>query len=62
MCVTYPEGVAGQWNQFEADLIVGTAALIAERLAPYMASQQTAWLWSEGLGIGNCSGVGAAVC
>lgn len=50
-CVTYPEGVAGQWNQFEADLTAGLAALIADRLAPHLATQPPEWLWAQGLGV-----------
>lgn len=51
MCVTYPEGVAGQWNQFEADLTAGVATLIADRMAPHLASQPPKWLWGEGIGV-----------
>jgi len=51
MCVTYPEGVAGQWNQFEADLTTGVAALLADRLGPHLATQPPEWLWSDGLGV-----------
>jgi DNA replication ATP-dependent helicase Dna2 len=51
MCITYPEGVAGQWNQFEADLTVGLSSLIATHLQQHIANQSSNWLWREGLGI-----------
>lgn len=51
MCVTYPEGVAGQWNQFEADLTVGTATLIAQRLERHLKAAPPDWLWTRGLGV-----------
>ncbi len=51
MCVTYPEGVAGQWNQFEADLTVGAAALVARRLERHLAGEPPDWLWARGLGV-----------
>lgn len=51
VCVTYAEGVAGQWNQFEADLTAGVAALIAAGLATHLATQSPEWLWTKGLGV-----------
>lgn len=51
MCVTYAEGVAGQWNQFEADLTTGIAALVAEGLKAYLASRPPEWLWTSGIGV-----------
>lgn len=51
ICVTYPEGLAGQWNQFEADLTVGLAAMLSERLERHASTQPDGWLWDNGLGI-----------
>lgn len=51
VCVTYPEGLAGQWNQFEADLTVGVAAILSERLTAHASTQADGWLWDEGIGI-----------
>ena len=51
ICVTYPEGVAGQWNQFEADLTTGAAALIVDGLKAHLVSQPADWLWTKGIGV-----------
>lgn len=34
VCLTYPEGVSGQWNQFEADVVVGLIRWYASAVAP----------------------------
>jgi hypothetical protein len=47
VCLTYPEGVAGQWNHFEADLTIGLATLLEEQLSAAIPGQT----WIEGLGV-----------
>lgn len=51
MCVTYPEGVAGQWNQFEADLTAGLVALVADGLKAHLADEGPDWFWTKGIGV-----------
>lgn len=51
ICLTYPEGVAGQWNLFEADLTRALVCLLVARLDDEAASRPEGWMWSDAVGI-----------
>jgi hypothetical protein len=50
VCLTYPEGVAGQWNLFEADLTRALVALLADQVV-HQGEDRDEWMWGRGIGV-----------
>ena len=51
VCITYPEGIAGQWNTFEATLTEGIIAGLQHHLAAHLDNVSDEWMWEHGIGV-----------
>lgn len=51
VCITHPEGMSGQWNQFEADLTAGIVSVLEHHLGTHADSDSPKWMWEHGIGV-----------
>lgn len=50
-CLVYPEGISGQWNQFEAEVVVGVVCWYHATLGVNGARHSEEYFWTRALGV-----------